>query len=1069
MSKFRWLILLACGLPLLGASFGRIVPVFGGASDLVLDEGRGRLYLTFSGQNLLQIYSLQQQKFLNAVTTDQTPLAAALSRDGRFLYVTCYASSLLDVIDLDSLTIANRVTLPAQPEGVAVANDGRVLISTAGSGTTVKTNVLLLYDPSPSAAFTLSSLPVAPPAPTPPTLPPPSGRPFLSTTSQLRATRDGSLIIGVNVQSTGSPTVFVYESASGTVLRSRAVVGSSNVLSISDDGTRFLAGPNLFSTATLSVLAQLNLANAPYPIPPGTNFNLQSNQGGSVFSPDGTTIYAAFDISPVQNPPAPTNASQLMMNDPNNLLIRMGFQLPENLAGKMVISSDGSNAYALSDSGFIILPLGTIFQSPLAVPSSDVLWLAGDPCSVAAQGTGTITLNNPGLGRISATAQLLQYTGINNQVSPGQASPATAPSVRSGQVAGSPQLTFKYNPGLGSGFGTFTPPHDFLIQSPEAINIPDRVRVYQNYHSSEAAGTILPIASGSTAATALLDIAYDATRQRVYLANAARNQVEVYDIAQQQLLAPIPVGQLPSSLALTPDGFTLYVANAGGESISIVDPDAMQVTDTVNFPPIPFNANLALKTPSAIAAGVSGLQILMSDGSLWEVIGNTAVPRPVSSIVGQTSTGLPTSLPANSTMAASADGTYILYATSTGAAYLLDAVADNFVLGRQVFTGATQTGYIGPVAAGPGGQFFVMDGILLNQSLVPQGGAAVPAGLTSAVAATGNGTYAVFSPPAVAANATSLPASVPNVRLVNAFTGSITSQVSALEGPLTSVTGTARVAINGRTMAVDINGSTAYVITASGLSILPLSAVVTGSRPLVNRNGAVSLASQQPLVAPNTWLSISGQNLALNDVAASNPLPTILGGACVTLNNIALPLFFTNTTLINAQIPPDLAPGTYQLVVHSVTNHVASSSQSLTVSKYAPSVFFDSNGRVMLYHADNSIVDDDNPANRDEPLHMYASGLGPTTGGAVITGMPSPSSPLAVASGVQVFFGRTDFKQAAVIVDSVALAPGVIGVYQLNLRVPGFHINSPQDLVTIRVGGVNSPSTGPLVPYVPVN
>jgi len=564
-------------------------------------------------------------------------------------------------------------------------------------------------------------------------------------------------------------------------------------------------------------------------------------------------------------------------------------------------------------------------------------------------------------------------------------------------------------------------------------------------------------------------MAYDATRQRIYIANAARNRVEVYDIAQQQLLAPIPVGQLPSSLALTPDGYTLYVANSGGESISIIDPDAMQVADTINFPAIPFNANLTLKTPSIIAAGYSGLQILMSDGSLWEVIGNTALPRPANSVIGQTAAGLPISLPANSTMAASPDGTYILYATSTGAAYLLDAVADTFVLGRQIFTATTQTGYIGPVTAGPGGQFFVMDGILLNQSLVPLGGAAAPTGLSSAVAIAGNGSYAVFSPPAVAATATSLPSAPPSIRLLNAFTGGVISQATALEGPLTTVAGTARVTINGRTMAIDSTGSTAYVITASGLSIVSFTPVSAGTRPQINRNGAVNLASLQATVAPNTWLSIFGQNLAGSDVASSSPLPTLLGGSCVTLNNVALPLYYATATLINAQIPPDLAPGTYQLVVHSVANHVASPAQSLTVSKYAPAVFFDSNGQVMLFHADGSYVDQDNPANRDEPLYMYAVGLGPTTGGAVTAGMPSPSSPLAVASGVQVFFGRTDFKQAAVIVDSVQLVPGVIGVYQLNLRVPGFHINTPADLVTIRVGGINSPSTGPLVPYVPVN
>jgi uncharacterized protein (TIGR03437 family) len=268
-------------------------------------------------------------------------------------------------------------------------------------------------------------------------------------------------------------------------------------------------------------------------------------------------------------------------------------------------------------------------------------------------------------------------------------------------------------------------------------------------------------------------------------------------------------------------------------------------------------------------------------------------------------------------------------------------------------------------------------------------------------------------------------------------------------------------------MAVDSTGSTAYVITASGLSVISLIPASAAARPQVSPNGAVNLASGLPQVAPNTWLSIFGQNLASSDTATSNPLPTVLGGACVTLNNVAIPLYYASPGLINAQIPPSLAVGAYQLVVHSLVNHVASPSQLVTVSKYAPAVFF-ANGQVMLYHASGNIVDNDHPANRDEPLHMYAVGLGPTTGGTVTAGVPSPSSPPAVASGVQVFFGRTDYKQSGVIVDSVELFPGVIGVYQLDLRVPGFHI-SGLDLVTIRVGGVNSPSTGPLVPYVQVN
>ena len=50
--------------------------------------------------------------------------------------------------------------------------------------------------------------------------------------------------------------------------------------------------------------------------------------------------------------------------------------------------------------------------------------------------------------------------------------------------------------------------------------------------------------------------------------------MEVLDTRTNTLLDSIKVGQLPRSLALHPNGRLLYVANSGGESISIVDLDA---------------------------------------------------------------------------------------------------------------------------------------------------------------------------------------------------------------------------------------------------------------------------------------------------------------------------------------------------------------------------------------------------------------------------------------------------------------------------------------------------------------
>jgi uncharacterized protein (TIGR03437 family) len=100
---------------------------------------------------------------------------------------------------------------------------------------------------------------------------------------------------------------------------------------------------------------------------------------------------------------------------------------------------------------------------------------------------------------------------------------------------------------------------------------------------------------------------------------------------------------------------------------------------------------------------------------------------------------------------------------------------------------------------------------------------------------------------------------------------------------------------------------------------------------------------------------------------------------------------------------------------------------------------------------------------------MYMVGLGATTGGAVVAGEPSPSSPLAVSGTVHVYFGNPSWVQSGIIVDWSGLAPGMIGIYQLNLRVPGFHISGNALTVMVSIGGVNSPISGPVVPHVAVN
>ncbi len=1042
------------------ATFGTVVPHPQPLADLALDEARRRLYVVNTASNSIEVYSTTSNppRLTNTVKTDATPLNIAMSRSGRYLYAACYGASSLEIIDLSTTTFSTRsVTLPASPQAVAVGFNEKVLISTIGTGT--GQSVLLTFDPTLDAAHALGSIAIGPAAPAAPALPPPNGVMALAARAKLQATADGRTIIGVHMLANNSRSVFVYDVNSSTVLRSRNLGGISSVLAISPNGTQFVSGSQVFDASTMAVLAQQNAVNSPFVFPGGTNFAAPNTQGGAVYAQTllGPSLITGYNVVPVQSPAARSNTSQLLINTPDNLLIQFGLQIPETQSGRMVITSDGSTIYAISQSGFLVMPIGALAQSPIAVPDSNVALLVFDQCGLnAAQSTAVVPVRNVGGGRLTVASQVL----------------ATAPTSTTVRATARPyggDVTATFSAVAARTLGTAAP-DQILIQAPEAVNIIPNLRVFQNNRNTETRGTILPVDIGATN-TPLSDMATDNVRQRLYIANPALNRIEVFDMRTQKFLAPVSVGQLPRSMAIDGDGNTLYVANSGGESISIIDLNRGAVTGTVAYPPLWFNASLGVLAPQILASTIHGPQVLMSDGTLWKIAGNSVQPR----ILNTSVFGGARAIPGPQSMASSSDGLFLLVLAGNGSAFLYDARSDDFVTGRSVIPNPI-TGYFGPVAAGANGQYYLANDQLLNPALTsvggsgstgPVGGGGLPAPggpaaigrPVAAVAAVGAQSFARYSMPARASAATA-PPDAGLVEIVDVATQRTTSTALGLEGPLAVAAGTARVNISGRMMAVDPSGTNAFILTSSGLSIIPLAAVSAQTAPALTGSAVVNTASYTSGVAPDGLISIFGRNLGGSVAASAVPLPTVLGGACVTLNNAPLPLLAASPTQINAQIPPTLAAGRYPLVVRSTTGQGASGSVTVTVSKYAPAIFVSPQGPA-IFHKDGTRVDKTHPASRDEPLTIYATGLGTTTGGRVTAGTPSPSSPLAVTAPVTLFFGDPTIKQAAVIVDWSGLLPGSIGVYQINARVPGFHLKGDALPVTLKIGGVSSPTTGP--------
>lgn len=692
----------------------------------------------------------------------------------------------------------------------------------------------------------------------------------------------------------------------------------------------------------------------------------------------------------------------------------------------------------------------------------------------------------PGIGIIGGGG--LANIGANGQTTTTTNTTTTVPIVQETQQANGAALNFRYNSRAATKLGTVGP-SDFLVQSPEAVNIVPNVRVYENNRDADARGTIIPVQQNISPGESLIDILQDTARQKLYITNSGLNEVEVFDMQAQAFTAPIKVGQLPHAMAFGNDGVTLYVANTGGESISIVDLNKGVAVGKVNFPAIPTNVAVGLTYPVTIASSERGPQFVMSDGSLWKIDGTQAIPRVLNpAIFGGSNTSVVKTVSGGSTqnssrtMAATPGGEYVLLATGAGFVYLYDASVDDYTFARQIFP--TLTGFLGPVSAGPKGNYFVVNGTLLNSALTPLdlagtstgtvGGGNLPGQISTAtarptwaVAAINGTTFARFTQPVSLGNNIAT-TDAGQIEIDDASTGNAMRTFNTLEGQASTVTGTRAAPTNGRTLVVDAAGTTAYALTQSGLSIIPITPIPVTARPAVSQGGVINLGSYQAAVAPGGLIGIFGQNLATGATNSASTLPTVLGGTCVTLNNSPLPLIATTSGQINAQLPTTLVAGKYPLVVRSITNQAASLFPiTVTVTKYAPAIFV-SNGQAAIYHSDGKPVTPDNPTTRDQSLTIYATGLGLTHGGTVTSGNPAPTTPLAITDPVQVFFGPQGYSQAPVIVNFSGLVPGLVGVNQINVTVPGVHMKGNTLPVTIKIGSVSSTTTGPAAPTVAV-
>jgi uncharacterized protein (TIGR03437 family) len=283
--------------------------------------------------------------------------------------------------------------------------------------------------------------------------------------------------------------------------------------------------------------------------------------------------------------------------------------------------------------------------------------------------------------------------------------------------------------------------------------------------------------------------------------------------------------------------------------------------------------------------------------------------------------------------------------------------------------------------------------------------------------------------------------------------------------------GTAQITVFTPAPGGGVSGALSFDISSSGA----VPAFIASS--LVNGGSFSGLAPGVASIA-----SLFGTNLSLGTALASSlPLPTSLSGTSVRLNNILAPLFFVSPGQINLQIPWELmglALASLTVTVDGVANssatvnlpsladgtHAATSAPvTVGVSPLAPSIFSVNSqgtgqGAVLLANTDviaapaGSIPGrTTQPVARGGFITIFCTGLGDVTNRPA-SGAAAGSSPLSTtANAATATVGGVNAP-----VDFSGLAPGFVGLYQVNARVP---TNAPAGAaipVRITIGGLTS-------------
>ena len=278
-------------------------------------------------------------------------------------------------------------------------------------------------------------------------------------------------------------------------------------------------------------------------------------------------------------------------------------------------------------------------------------------------------------------------------------------------------------------------------------------------------------------------------------------------------------------------------------------------------------------------------------------------------------------------------------------------------------------------------------------------------------------------------------------------------------GTVTTVAGFPVTANIGEPYAVALDSSGNMYI-AEGSVVLKVGAQVTppANPPSFTESGVVNGASfAQGGVVAGEIATIFGSNLTSSagiNLSSSLPLPTELQNVSVTVNGTPAPIFAVDNVNGQQQINFQVPWATKSIAKIQVTNRGAASPIVFTpVQINQPAVFnYSAGGDVFgaILHSNFKLANTADPAKAGETVLIYCTGLGYVVAplpadGVAATGQMTLNAPTVTIGG------------ANAPVSFSGLAPGYVGLYQVNAQVPSGLAAGNQPVI-ITIGGAMSKS-----------